>query len=260
MNNYILILEIPTYVREILEENYLRFCKRDFIENDPIQIPHRYTKKQDIEIAGFFAAILAWGQRKTIIANSLRLMQWMDNAPHQFILDHAEADLKPFLQFKHRTFNDIDVLYFIHFLKYHYRLHDSLEAAFIQKNAPHEEGLKQFKSYFFSLPDFPSRTTKHISSPASKSTCKRLNMYIRWMVRKDEVDFGIWQGIQPADLFCPLDVHVERQARILGLLRRPQRDWETVKELTQHLKQLDPKDPVKYDFALFGLGISDKNH
>ena len=231
-----------------------------FIENDPILIPHRYSVKQDKEIAGFFAAILAWGQRKTIIAKTLELLRLMDEAPYDFIRDHSDRDLKKLIHFVHRTFQVTDLLYFIDFLKRHYQQSDSLEAAFLLGNNPEynqENALIRFHRYFFDHPHAPARTQKHIATPARKSTCKRLNMYLRWMVRKDDrgVDLGLWTRIPASGLMMPLDVHVENTARSLSLLTRKQRDWQAVTELTEALRQFDPADPVKYDFALFGLGI-----
>jgi uncharacterized protein (TIGR02757 family) len=251
-------------VFDLLEQKYKEYNKPFFLDNDPIQIPHRFSKKQDIEIAGFFAATLAWGLRVTIIRNTNRILEWMDESPHDFILNHQEKDLKRFLGFVHRTFNDTDLLYFIEFFRWFYSEHDSLEEAFtdsLGKKAVHtESSLIGFQETFFSLQDYPHRTRKHISSPIRKSTCKRMNMYLRWMVRKDKtgVDFGIWKNIKPAQLLCPLDVHVDRQARKLGLIKRKQSDWQTVLELTENLRVFDPTDPVKYDFALFGMGVLDK--
>ncbi len=249
-------------IKELLDAKVDQYNRFAFIENDPVQIPHRFTKKQDIEIAGLFAATLAWGQRKTIIQNCLRLMTWMDEAPHDFIVNHRESDLKRFVAFKHRTFHETDLLYFIEFLSWYYGQYDSLEHAFATKSeeATIESGLVSFHDLFFSLPDHPKRTIKHVSTPARKSACKRLNMYLRWMVRYDDrgVDFGLWRGIQPAQLVCPCDVHVDRVARKLHLIRRKQLDWQTALELTANLRKLDPTDPVKYDFALFGLGVEEK--
>ncbi len=242
------------------------YNRASFIENDPVCIPHQYHLKQDIEIAAFFAAILAWGQRKTIINKCNELLSRMDNAPYQFMLQHEDVDLKRLLGFKHRTFNDTDLLYFVEFFKYHYQSADSLEDAFLPNPTLKpgtfqvEEALNYFRENFFSLPDFPHRTKKHISSPLQKSTCKRLNMFLRWMVRKDNcgVDFGLWGKIKAADLICPCDVHVDRVARSLGLISRKQTDWLTAVELTGRLRELDPEDPVKYDFALFGMGVEAK--
>lgn len=253
-------------LKDFLDIKVAQYNRPDFITNDPICIPHRFNLKQDIEIAAFFAAILAWGQRKTIINKCTELFNRMDNAPYQFMLYHGDEDLKKMLGFKHRTFNDTDLLYFVSFFKYHYGLSDSLETAFLpydfstEKSFTAEHALNHFRAYFFSLPDAPRRTVKHISSPQQKSTCKRLNMFLRWMVRKDDlgVDFGVWNSIKPADLICPCDVHVDRVARRLGMISRKQTDWTTAVELTEELRKFDPMDPVKYDFALFGLGVEEK--
>jgi uncharacterized protein (TIGR02757 family) len=247
-----------------LDKKYKQYNRKDFIVNDPICIPHLFSKKQDIEIAAFIASVLAWGQRITIINKCKELLQRMDNAPHDFVKNHKDADLKKLLGFKHRTFNDTDLLYFIAFFSSFYHKHNSLEDAFVQgklyKESNTGKALMDFHELFFSLEDFPERTRKHISTPARKSACKRLNMFLRWMVRKDksEVDFGIWSKIDSSQLICPCDVHVERVGRKLGLISRPQTDWQTAVELTDKLKEFDAKDPVKYDFALFGLGIEEK--
>jgi uncharacterized protein (TIGR02757 family) len=254
-------------LKEYLDKKVDLYNQPSFIAADPISIPHLFTKKQDIEIAGFFAAIFAWGNRTTIINKAKELMQLMDMAPYEFISNHKEKDLKRLLGFKHRTFNDTDLLYFVGFFRYHYEKHKSLETAFASNLLPFYNGergnpllmetvLKNFYGYFFSLEDIPERTRKHIATPERNSTCKRLNMFLRWMVRSDKrgVDFGIWKNISPAQLICPLDVHVARVARQLGILKRNQNDWETALELTGYLRTLDKDDPVKYDFALFGLG------
>jgi uncharacterized protein (TIGR02757 family) len=253
-------------LQDFLDSKVAQYNRPEFITNDPIVIPHLFTKKQDIEIMGFWAATLAWGQRVTIINKCNELIGLMDGAPHDFIMNHQESDLKKLLHFRHRTFNDIDTLYFISFFRYHYENHNSLEAAFLpgQREGASllsaEGSLNSFRRYFFSLPDFPHRTKKHVSSPEQKSTCKRLNMFLRWMVRKDNcgVDFGIWNHISPGDLICPCDLHVDRVARKLKLINRRQTNWQTAVELTEKLKEFDPSDPVKYDFALFGLGIEEK--
>jgi uncharacterized protein (TIGR02757 family) len=211
---------------------------------------------------GFIAAILAWGQRKTIINKCNELIGRMDGDPYDFIMNHKDEDLRALLGFKHRTFNDTDLLYFVSFFRHHYEHYDSLEDAFLidqQKGGliNIETSLNKFKAYFFSLADYPTRTRKHVSSPMQKSTCKRLNMFLRWMVRRDDagVDFGIWQGIQPSQLICPCDVHVERVARKFRLLTLDKVNWKAAVELTENLRLLDSQDPVKYDFALFGLGV-----
>jgi uncharacterized protein (TIGR02757 family) len=249
-------------LKAFLDSKVAQYNQPDFIKNDPVSIPHIFNKKQDIEIMGFWAATLAWGQRVTIISKCKELIALMDGAPYDFIINHEEPDLKKLLHFKHRTFNDIDTLYFIAFFRYHYSQHNSLEDAFISSNSQNEveEALNHFRKYFFSLPDYPHRTKKHVSSPSQKSTCKRLNMFLRWMVRKDNhgVDFGIWNKIKPSELIMPCDLHVDRVARKLKLINRKQTDWQTAVELTERLREFDPQDPVKYDFALFGLGIDEK--
>jgi len=253
----------PTELKDFLDHKVAQYNQPGFIKNDPVQIPHQFKKKQDIEIAGLFAAVLAWGQRVTIINKSKDLLIRMDNAPHDFMLHHQENDLKKFENFRHRTFNGSDTLYFIEFLSSFYKKQDSLEDAFIAQadsnQEPIEQGLIQFNKLFFSLPDSPKRTRKHIATPERKSACKRINMYLRWMVRNDQngVDFGLWKKISPSVLICPCDLHVERVARKLKLVKRKQMDWLTAMELTQSLRKLDPNDPVKYDFALFGLGIDE---
>ncbi len=249
-------------LKSFLDSKVAQYNRPEFIENDPVSIPHLFTKKQDIEIMGFWAATLAWGQRVTIINKCKELIGLMDDAPYDFIMNHEEPDLKKLLRFKHRTFNDMDTLYFISFFRHHYENHDSLEDAFVPSNNVNgvEESLNHFRKYFFSLPDHPRRTMKHVSSPSQKSTCKRLNMFLRWMVRKDDcgVDFGIWNKIKPSELIMPCDLHVDRVSRKLNLITRKQTDWQTAVELTDRLKEFDPRDPVKYDFALFGLGIEER--
>ena len=251
-------------IKDFLDEKVIQYNQPGFITLDPISIPHRFSKKQDIEISGFFAAILAWGQRKTIINKCLELFTLMDNAPHDFLLHHREKDLKSLLNFKHRTFNEVDTLYFVHFLSWYYKRFESLEDAFLIGQTGQidsmESILTRFHEYFFSLPDAPSRTKKHIATPVRKAACKRINMYLRWMVRVDDkgVDFGLWKRIKPAQLICPCDLHVDRVARKLGLITRKQTDWQTALELTERLREFDPVDPVKYDFALFGLGVEEK--
>ncbi|HYE55290.1 MAG TPA: TIGR02757 family protein [Chitinophagaceae bacterium] len=251
-------------LKDFLNRKVDEYNQPSFANNDPVCIPHRFTVMQDIEIAGFFAAIFAWGNRKAIIRKSTDLMQRMDNAPFDFIKNHEEYHLKHLLGFKHRTFNDTDLLYFVSFLQYHYRRHASLETAFTQwmeNDDEHvENALNGFYGYFFSLEHLPQRTKKHIASPEKKSTCKRLNMFLRWMVRNDKrgVDFGIWKKIKPSQLVCPVDLHVARVARRFKLLDRKQTDWQAALDLTAHLRRLDPADPVKYDFALFGLGVMEK--
>ncbi len=286
-------------LKDFLDTKTEQYNRPEFIQNDPVCIPHLFEKKQDIEIMGFFAAILAWGQRKTIINKCRELIERMGGTPYDFVMNHSEHDLASLAGFKHRTFNDTDLLYFIYFFREHYSEFGSLEDAFNplvtglkrpptyrddfkdhsitiaemknsssvcyqdelqQDNQGIEAALNHFRSYFFSFPDYPRRTIKHVSSPMQKSTCKRLNMFLRWMVRKDDkgVDFGLWSHLRPSELICPCDLHVDRVARKLSLISRKQTDWQTAVELTARLREFDPKDPVKYDFALFGLGIEEK--
>ncbi len=248
-------------LKSFLEERVEKYNTPTFIQDDPIQIPHQFSKKQDIEIMGFWTAMLAWGQRKTIINKAKELIQLMDGSPHDFIVNHQESDRNRFLHFKHRTFQLTDTLYFLEFFQQFYRQHDSLEEGFAQFITPQdktvERALKGFHHLFFALPNAPRRTRKHLSTPERKSACKRLNMFLRWMVRQDNkgVDLGIWKRLQPSQLLLPLDVHVDRVGRKLGLITRKQRDWLTVLELTDNLRAYDPEDPAKYDFALFGLGV-----
>ena len=215
---------MDTALKNLLHQKAAQYNQVAFIAKDPIVIPHRFTKRHDIEIAGFFAAILAWGNRTSIINSANKLMAWMDEAPHEFMLRHEDTDLKKMLSFAHRTFNATDLLYCIAFFKFHYSQYHSLEDAFVPQQKYRElnteQALVHFHNYFFSLEDFPDRTKKHIATPARKSACKRLNMYLRWMVRKDKmgVDFGLWQKISPAQLICPLDVHVANVAHRFGLL------------------------------------------
>jgi uncharacterized protein (TIGR02757 family) len=273
-------------LRTFLDKKVAEYNRRSFIADDPISIPHAYALKQDIEIAAFFTAIFSWGNRTTIIRKTQELMELMDRSPYQFILQHEEKDLKKFLDFRHRTFNATDLYYFIAFFRFHYNRSLSLEDAFLlpwevagpreknggQKSSDgHTAGARQgawraetalsaFYHYFFSLDALPPRTRKHIASPEKHSACKRINMFLRWMVRKDNkgVDFGMWSRIPQARLICPLDLHVARVARRFGLLDRKPSDWLAAMELTDHLRLLDPKDPTKYDFALFGLGAIEK--
>ncbi|UPT66587.1 MAG: TIGR02757 family protein [Sphingobacteriales bacterium JAD_PAG50586_3] len=246
-----------------LDEKYKLYNSNWFIDSDPVSIPHLFTKKEDIEIAGFLAATIAWGNRKSILNNANKLMQLMDNVPHHFVLNATAKDLKPFSTFVHRTFNGVDCVYFLKAIKEIYTEHGGMENAFLagvkKDDTDVGNAIAHFRELFF-LGTHPERSRKHVSNPLGGSSAKRLCMYLRWMVRKDEfgVDFGIWQKISPAILSCPLDVHSGTVARKLGLLQRTQNDWRAVTELTTNLKQFDPADPVKYDFALFGLGVFEK--
>lgn len=260
--------KIPAFpspeLKEFLNRKVEEYERPFFIESDPISIPHQFSRLQDIEIAGFFAALFAWGNRQAILKKARELMQLMDMAPYEFVLRHSPEDLKKLVQFKHRTFNPTDILYFVSFLNFHYSTEPSLETAFTKWMMPGDENVEKaltgFYHYFFSLEDAPERTRKHIATPEKKSTCKRLNMYLRWMVRSAEkgVDFGIWKNIDPAQLICPIDVHVARVAKHFQLLNRDQIDWKAALDLTAHLRTMNPADPASYDFALFGLGVMEK--
>lgn len=246
-------------IKDFLDEKFFLFNNKSFIETDPVQIPHAFSKKEDIEIAAFLTATIAWGQRKTIIANSQKLMHWMDNAPHDFILNHSAKEIAPFKKFVHRTFNGTDCVFFIRSLQNIYSKHGGLENAFAKGIKMKDESIKNsitgFRKIFLEL-KHEKRSDKHISNPDSKSSAKRLCMYLRWMVRDDKkgVDFGIWKKIYASQLCLPLDVHTGNVSRKLGLLKRTQNDWQAVEEITAVLREFDDADPVKYDFALFGLG------
>ncbi len=245
-----------------LEQKAGQYNHPSFIGEDPISVPHRFSKLQDIEIAGFFAAIMAWGQRKTIINKANELMGLMDDAPFDFIRHHTEKDRKRFLSFKHRTLQPDDILFLVEVLQQYYLKHKSLEDAFAKHLTIADDdvynGLAGFYEMVFDQPWILERTRKHIATPVRKSSCKRLNMFLRWMVRSDDqgVDFGLWKNIASSQLIIPLDLHVGNVARQLQLLSRPVNDWQAAKELTTMLKRFDPEDPVKYDFALFGSGIN----
>lgn len=243
-------------LKEFLDEKVELYNNKTFIESDPIQIPHLYSLKEDIEIAGFLTATIAWGNRKMIINNAKKMVELMGNSPYDFVIHHSESDLKPLEKFVHRTFNGTDFISFIRSLQHIYQSHKGLEAVFSKENPNLQQTISEFKSLFFEIPH-EIRTEKHISDPLNGSAAKRINMYLRWMVRNDNkgVDFGIWNSITPAALSCPLDVHSGNVARKLGLLTRKQNDAKALAELDKTLRELDPNDPVKYDFALFGLGV-----
>jgi uncharacterized protein (TIGR02757 family) len=245
-----------TDLKDFLEEKYELYNRTSFIASDPVSIPHLFSRKEDIEISGFLAATIAWGQRPTIIKNATWLVKQMDMAPYDFIRHAGEKELKPFRAFVHRTFNGTDCEFFLRSLRNLYRK-GGLQKAFAGKNAL--QAITHFRGRFFSIPH-PARTKKHVSDPLSGSSAKRLNMFLRWMVRSDRhgVDFGIWDQLKPAELMCPLDVHSGNVARKLGLLARKQNDWKAVEELTARLREFDASDPVKYDLALFGLGVFEK--
>jgi uncharacterized protein (TIGR02757 family) len=240
----------------LLEQNFKRFNRADFVEDDPISIPHQFEKKEDIEISAFLASIIAWGQRVTIIRNANRMMELMDHAPHDFVINHREIDLKRFEGFVHRTFNADDLRYFIHALQFLYREKGGLESAFLN-GADYKARIANFKQQFFEA-EHLARSEKHLANPLKGSSAKRINMFLRWMVRKDAsgVDFGIWQSHDQAELMIPLDIHTSTVGRKLGLLKRNQDDWKAVEELTNALAEFDANDPTKYDFALFGMGVN----
>jgi len=249
-------------LKDFLDEKFDLYNRESFIDSDPIQIPTRFSKKEDIEIAGFLSAGIAWGQRPTIIRNANRLMELMDQQPFEFLMNASETEFGNFKDFKHRTFNGDDCIFFLKSLRNIYRNHSGLESVFTlgYKQSGNIKGvLSYFRKVFFEI-DHQQRTQKHISNVDKKSAAKRLNMFLRWMVRKDDrkIDFGLWNNINMSDLYLPLDVHTGNVGRKLGLLTRNQNDWQSVDEITSNLRKLDPTDPVKYDYALFGLGIFEK--
>ena len=247
-------------IKELLDYKTNIYNDISFIEDDPVSIPHKFDRKEDIEIAGFLAASISWGQRKTILTNSNRLLKMMDFNPYLFITTAGENDFNEFESFRHRTFNGDDCIFFLKALRNIYLHHGGLEQVFMKHAG---EGMKKsigyFREIFFTVP-YQSRTGKHVADPAKGSPAKRINMFLRWMVRNDDrgVDFGIWKNISPSLLYCPLDIHTGNVARKLGLIRRKQNDWAALEELMAQLREFDPGDPVKYDFALFGLGIYEK--
>lgn len=250
-----------TELKEFLDQKVEQYNNPKFICSDPIQIPHQFSKKEDIEIAGFLTATIAWGNRKMIINNAAKMMELLDNSPFDFIINHQEKDLDNLEGFAHRTFNSIDLRHFVKALQYIYKEYSGLESILsIKDNSlTYKTSISNFKKVFFEIPH-QQRTQKHISNPLKGSASKRINMFLRWMVRKDNngVDFGIWKTHNTANLSCPLDVHSGNVARKLGLLTRKQNDWKALIELDTNLRLLDKNDPSKYDFALFGLGIFEK--
>lgn len=240
-------------LKDFLEAKYRQYNNADFIPPDPISIPHLFTKKEDIEIAGFLTAVISWGQRPVILRNAKQLLEMMEMAPFDFIQNFSEDDLQPFRKFKHRTFNGVDCIFFLQSLQNIYTNHGGLESIFQEKTIV--SGLIDLKRVFFE-PDHKIRTEKHLPDITKNASAKRMNMFLRWMVRKDNsgIDFGLW-NIPESQLFCPLDLHSGNVARKLGLLNRKANDWKAVLELTENLRRFDPDDPVKYDFALFGLGV-----
>ena len=248
-------------LKAFLDEKVVLYNNPKFIESDPIQIPHLFSKKEDIEIAGFLTATISWGKRKMIIKNASKMMDLLEFSPYDFVINHKKSDLKTFENFVHRTFNTIDLQQFITSLQHIYKKHQGLENVLKIKNNEenYKNAIHHLKQVFFEVPH-QQRTQKHISDPIKNSAAKRINMFLRWMVRSDKagVDFGIWKNHNPAHLSCPLDVHSGNVARKLKLLQRKQNDWKALSELDINLRKLDLIDPVKYDFALFGLGVFEK--
>jgi uncharacterized protein (TIGR02757 family) len=255
-------MKIPSEIQELLWNQVRQYNNRNFVADDPISIPHRFSQKQDIEISAFFAATLAWGQRVTFINSTNKLMDIFENAPFDFIVNVTESDLDSIPKFVHRTFNSEDLRYFIRFLKNHYTENNSLETAFFPSKTQNanavKDGLIHFHSSFFEGQD-KCRTKKHVSTPSKNSASKRLNMFLRWMVRdNDGVDFGLWKNISASQLMIPLDVHVHRVALNLELITSSKANWQTVEELTAVLRQLNPSDPTIFDYALFGFGVEER--
>lgn len=246
-------------IKQFLDNRVSQYNSSEFIDSDPIQIPHLFSRKEDIEISAFLTATIAWGQRKSIINNANKLMEWMDNSPYEFLIDADNSDWKRISNFVHRTFNGNDCLFFLESLKNIYLHQGGLEPVFTKgyriENTVHG-ALTYFRQIFLSLPH-DQHVTKHISDVAANSSAKRLNMFLRWMVRSDvsEVDFGLWKDIPMSALMLPLDVHTGNTARGLGLLLRTQNDWKAVEEISSVLRTFDATDPIKYDFALFGIGV-----
>mgnify|MGYP000053015134 CR=1 FL=1 len=254
-----------TELKDFLDSKVIEYNNTQFIESDPISIPHSFDKKEDIEISALLVATIAWGQRKTIINNGNKMMELMDNSPHDFILNHSDQELKSLSSFKHRTFNGDDFMFFIAQLKRIYQNYGNLEKVFQQGLKPNSinclPAIENFRNtFFYQISEENRRTMKHVSSPEKGSAAKRLIMFLRWMVRDSStgVDFGIWKSISPSLLSCPLDVHSGNVARKLGVLNRTQNDWKAVIEMDETLRKMDPDDPAKYDFALFGLGVFEK--
>jgi len=249
-------------IKILLDKKFMEYANEEFIALDPVQIPHYFTKKEDIEISGFLAASIAWGQRPVILKNAKTILSHMDYDPYEFVMHCTPADLLAFSNFRHRTMLPEDIKFFIKSLKHIYKNYGGLEQVF--NNGFEKGGIKdaisELNKTFFSI-EHPTRTQKHISNPAKNSASKRLNMFLRWMVRQDHsgIDFGIWKNIPKSELMIPLDVHSARNARNLGLLQRKSNDWKAVEELTNKLKEFDSSDPVKYDYALFGMGVYDQS-
>jgi uncharacterized protein (TIGR02757 family) len=261
MNNVLSMPLTKSELKEFLDEKAELYNRPAFIELDPISIPHRYTGKGDIEIAGFLAATIAWGNRKMILRSSVRMMEILEDSPYEFIVNSSDCELDQAVRFVHRTFNLVDLAFFLQALRHIYRNKGGLEKIFETHKTSDslKPAIHEFHRIFFELPH-ERRTERHVSDPFKGSAAKKINMFLRWMVRNDNrgVDFGIWKRIKPSELFIPLDIHSGNTARKLGLLTRKMNDWKAVEELTANLREFDPADPVKYDFALFGLGVFER--
>ncbi len=249
----------PDELKAFLEQKVILYNTESYIDSDPIQIPHRFSQKEDIEIAAFLTATITWGQRKSIIKNATFLMDLLENSPYDFVMNASKSDLQNVRQFVHRTFNGLDCEYFIYSLRNIYNKHIGLENVFASGYAIENSvfsSLKYFREIFLEI-EHEKRVAKHISDVSSNSAAKRLNMLLRWLVRSDDcgVDFGIWKSIPMSALMMPLDVHVGDVGRALGLLNRKQNDWKALEELMVVLRTFDALDPVKYDYALFGIGV-----
>lgn len=250
--------QIDSDIKSFLDEKVNEYNTTSFIEPDPISVPHRYTLKEDIEISGFLAATIAWGNRQQIVKTAHRLMDLMGESPYDFVMEHKNRHLDKLDGFVYRTFNETDAKYFIKAFKHIYKQHGGIEAVFLRyaTSVSLQPAIHYFRKHFFEI-NHPQRTEKHVSDPFKGSAAKKINLFLRWMIRKDQrgVDFGLWQSLHPSQLSCPLDVHSGNIARKLGLLSRLQNDAKAVEELDIKLRLMDAEDPVKYDFALFGLGV-----
>ena len=250
-------------LKELLEKNYHKYNTLDFIKTDPIQVPHSFSRTENIEISAFLTATIAWGRREMIIKNAIKMVEILNNNPYDFIMNASTKDFENIENFVHRTFQHVDFVFFLKSLQNIYKNHGGLRSVFYngyKKNQNIKESIIHFRNVFFSIPQ-QTRTQKHIANVQKNSAAKRLNLFLMWLIRKDKigVHFGLWNEFNTADLMLPLDVHTAKMSRALELLARKQNDWKAVEELTNNLKQFDPKDPVKYDFAIFGLDLDLKS-
>lgn len=247
-------------LKTFLDEKVLTYNTSAFIESDPISLPRLFSEKHDIEIAGFLAATISWGQRQSIIKAGHSILRLMDYQPYHFVMNGDVSAIPDGPVY--RTFNGTDLRYFIHALRNIYTKYGGLEKVFTTGYLPNKslkESITYFRSIFISF-QAPERSGKHVANVLKNSSAKRICMFLRWMVREDKmkVDFGLWKNIDSAHLMLPLDVHTGNVARKLGLLTRKQSDWKAVEEITARLREFEPSDPIKYDYALFGLGVFEK--